>query len=356
VYAFGNVSKAGKIYFNRDEEFTLNNLIAKTRANISSETEEILVKSEDLIKNYNIEKIETLGKKITLSPGDIVYFKPYQPFIVNVFGLVNNPGVKTFQKLESRNLMTVLAKCGGFRNNAGKNIKIITPDGYINEINYSEMNDPSSYILENGSYITINDNTDNFIAIFGDVKRPGIRYVDTPILSLLEALGEIGGVNNWVMNTTIEITRKDGRKEVISTDENPAKLSEDSINSGDVIYVVPSSKLKIYVFGSVIRPGVLTYHSNMTLLEAILSCGGANGNAYLKEVLYFPGGISNNPVVVDMTKIENKQISKKITLKPEDVIYVSENAMVDIANVVNFLKGMMQFTSSGIVLMNQFGQ
>lgn len=352
VYAFGLVQNGGRIYFGRDEEFTLNILISKVQADLSQNLNSIVIKSNSSVREIIPLEMENQQQNIYLNSGDIVYFKPFIASIVNVFGSVKSPGEKRFAKNEKITLMTVLAKSGGFLDNSDTTLKLIKSNGYIEKIEYSDLKNPDEYILESGDTLIVSDNTEKYVTVLGDVKNAGIFYLKKDSYTLLEILGLAGGVLDWSVNTSIELSRTDGRKEFINSEEDPAKLNEIIIYTNDVVYVLPSEKLKVYVFGEVNRPGLIAYHPGISLLEAFLACGGNTENAHLNEVLYFDGGLNTTPKIVDLTRIKQKMPSEQLLLKPGDVIYVPESAIVDITKVITFLSQMVQFTNNGITLYN----
>ncbi len=356
VYVLGEVKTGGKIYFERDEEFSLDVLIAKTGADISGNIQSVIIKSGSFTKEMPAEDISKLDYRLTLNPGDIVYFKPFSEPVLNIFGMVKDPGAKTFSKNENITLMSLIAKSGGFLEGSDGNLKIIKSNGYIDNINYDDLDNPNTYELSNGDTLVVGENTDNYVTVLGDVKNPGIFYLKKNSATLLEILGNAGGVLDWSVNTSVELTRTDGRSEIIDTGENPAMLSGLIVSPKDVVYVIPSQKLKVYIFGSVNNPGVVKYHPGISLLEAVLVCGGSTGNAYLNEVLYFDGGLSSTPRVVDMSVVMQKKPSEDIKLKPGDVVYVPESAIVDITKVVGFLSEMLQFANNGVTLYNSINK
>ncbi|MFW6263695.1 MAG: SLBB domain-containing protein, partial [Thermotogota bacterium] len=251
VYCFGNVETQGEILFKRSEPFTLRQLIVKTNADLTKTTEEIVVKVDEKINRYRPDEFMNIEKDLPLDPDSIILFKPFVPKRVSIFGEVELPGVKVFEQDEPLNLMMLLTKAEGFKYNADRNIAIIDPSGNKKTIDYNRLSDPTGVELTDGSYVIVNENLEQYVLLLGDVKSPGVKFLKQEEMSLLQLLSQAGGVLDWDRNTMIEITRKNGEKEVIDTEKRPVDLNTISVKIGDIVYVVPSDRLKVYVFGEV---------------------------------------------------------------------------------------------------------
>ncbi|HPE70124.1 MAG TPA: SLBB domain-containing protein [Thermotogota bacterium] len=353
AYVFGNVLSPGEIVFKRDEPFTLQLLLVKAGANLGLETGEILLQTGQQSRRF-LPGDSAAFPATQLQPGDVVFVRPYQPIQIGVVGQVQNPGVISLARGETPSLLSALARAGGFSENASSMVSLISPEGRVQRVDFSALEDPASMDLENGSYVVVEENTSSFIAVLGDVPKPGIQYVQAETRSLLQVLGTAGGVDSWVANTTVEITRADGSREIVQSLENPAGFSQAKVGPGDIVYVVPSESRKVYVFGEVRSPGIVEYHQNMSLFEAIMAKGGPSSSAYLKKVLFFSGGIEQPPMVVDLSTIKWAETTREIFLEAGDVVYVPKSALVDILTVTDFLSKIISLTSSGITLVDKF--
>ncbi len=356
VYCFGNAEIQGEILFERTEPFTLRQLIVKANANMTQETQEIIIKSSEGITRYEPQALMDIAMDFPLEPDAIVLFKPFIPKRVSVFGEVKDPGVKVFEQNEPLNLMMLLTKAQGFQENADRNITIIKSSGEKQVINYNQLLNPSDVKLSDGAYVIVDENLEQYVLLLGDVKNPGVNYMKQDEISLLQLLSQAGGVLDWDRNTVIEVTRRDGQKEIINTDKQPVDLSQITVKVGDIVYVVPSDRLKVYVFGEVNIPKILPYSEGLTLFEAILQCGGPKDSAYLTKILYYKGGIDNYPQVVDLSHIKWSKPTTPIYLEPSDVIYVPKSALVDILRVTGFVGSMITFSSDALDIYNTMTQ
>jgi len=352
VYVFGNCKTQGEILFKRDESFDMRNLIIKVGADLTEGMEKIIVKNSSGIEEYDPENFLEFENNVSLQPDAIVYFQAYTPIKVSVFGRVSSPGIKEFAKDEPANLMMLLAKCEGFESDANRNIRIIDSDGKTTVINYDELTDPAGVRIKDGAYIIVDENINQYATVIGDVNDPGIQYMRKNSMTLLEMLNAAGSVISWEINTHIEITRSTGEKEVIHTEMNPITLNGIQIYAGDIVYVMPSSRLKVYVLGEVNSQLILKYYEGLTLFEAVMRAGGATDSAYLKKILYYKGGINSYPQVVDLSNIKWSQPTEAIYLEPGDVIYVPRSAMVDILRVTGFIGSMITFSTDAVDVYN----
>ena len=356
VYVFGNCDTQGEIFFKRDESFDIRNLIIKVNADLSENTKRIIVKNGNDIQDYLPESFLEFENNLSLQPDSILYFEPYRPIKVNVFGQVLKPGIKVFSQDEPANLMMLLTKCEGFETNADRNIRIIKADGSTIVVNYDELTDPAGIAIEDGSYIIVDENTNRYATVIGDVNEPGIQYMKKNSMTLLEVINTSGGVKNWEINTFVEITRANGGKETVNTEQNPVLLNSVEIYPGDIVFVTPSSRLKVYVLGEVNSQRILMYFDGLTLFEAIMRAGGTNDSAYLKKILYYKGGLNSRPQVVDLSGIKWSKPTEPIYLQPGDVIYVPRSAMVDILRVTGFIGSMISFSTSSLDVYNGLTQ
>jgi len=249
--------------------------------------------------------------------------------------------------------MTVLSKAGGLLSDAGQRVKVIGEDGKI--ITHNLLNEPNleRLSIDSGSYVVVESNLGQHIAILGDVKVPGLYYLRDEAVSLLELLSEQGGVSDWTLNTTLELTRASGEKTIINIDLDPSALSTTRLRSGDTVFVFPSSRLKVYVFGAVVNPGIVPYRSKMTLLEALLYCRGPSSSAYLKKLMVFPGGVDANPVLLDYSGFRKERGVVDYFLEPGDVVYVPQSALVEIKDIAGFLGTMLTLVNSGFTLVDR---
>ncbi len=347
VYCFGSIENQGEILFERGEDFTLQQLLIKVQTEIEA-LDEIIIKTDQVINRYDPKSFTGLDENLTLKTESIIYFKPFMPKKASIIGEVAQPGVKSFDKNEPLNVMMLLSKAGGFTSESDQRLTIIKPSGEQLTVDYKNHENPAMIQIDDGSYVIAGENLDDYVVLLGDVKEPGIMNLINEKEPLLDILSRSGGVLDWDENTLIQLTRKNGESELINTEKDPMALRQVIVEIGDVVYVMPSDRLKIYVFGEVNRPQILKYYEGMTLFEAILSSGGPKDSAYLKKILYYQGGIDSYPQIVDLSNIKWSEPTQKIPLQPGDVIYVPKSALVDILRVTGFIGSMITFSSNAL--------
>ena len=353
VFVLGNVEHSGEILFGPDEPFTMTTLVAKCNPVLNEKTENILVKNRAGITALDLQDVLDVSAVFALEKDAVVYFKPYEPKVVTIFGQVKTPGLLSFNKYEPLNLMTVLSKSGGLLSDASQRVKVVGADGKSTTYNLFSEPNPERLSIAPGSYVVVENNQGQYVAVLGDVKSPGLHYLKKEELSLLELLSAQGGVSDWTLNTTLELTRASGEKELINIDLDPSALSKTRVRPGDTVFVYPSSRLKVYVFGAVVNPGIVPYRSKMTLLESLLYCKGPASSAYMKKIMVFPGGVDANPILLDYSGFRNERGVADYFLEPGDVVYVPQNALVEIKDVAGFLGTMLTLVNSGFTLMDK---
>ena len=93
---------------------------------------------------------------------------------------------------------------------------------------------------------------------------------------------------------------------------------------------------KIYVLGEVERPGVYSFSSGMTTLQALALAGGYKNTAVLKDMRIIRGDLDNPELIrVNLKGTANGKGSKDILLAQNDVIYVPRSAIGDWNNFIN---------------------
>ncbi len=121
----------------------------------------------------------------------------------------------------------------------------------------------------------------NKVSVLGSVTNPGM-YGMTARPKLLHALSLAGGpAADTAGNLPSLCTILRGEDLLLKLDLN--QLYEDAnpamnipLRAGDVVVVSPGDPRKIYVLGSVTRPGILTFQAGMNLVDAIALAGGTS--------------------------------------------------------------------------------
>jgi protein involved in polysaccharide export with SLBB domain len=133
--------------------------------------------------------------------------------------------------------------------------------------------------------------------------------------------------------------------------KNIESLRNVLVEPGSIVYIPPAEEQVVYVFGEVVRPGLVEYNSGMTVLDAILKAGNASNSAQLSTVYLFKEGPENPPITLDLSgiiKASPVKTGMNPEVKPKDIIYVPKNALTSIVEVMSTVKIFMDFVNSGL--------
>ena len=144
-----------------------------------------------------------------------------------------------------------------------------------------------------------------------DISRPGLTVrpdgmVSIPVAGDITALGK----------SPTELAREiEGRLKEYYTDPHVT------------VMVTAINSYRVYVLGSVARPGLLNFKSPTRLMEAIVNAGGFSPFADESHVRVFTveaaGSTAQRMIEVDTKKImSGNRLEDNIFLKPGDMIYV----------------------------------
>lgn len=174
----------------------------------------------------------------------------------------------------------------------------------------------------------------NRVFVLGRVANPGAVSFSGKG-TLLEALSLAGGLPVDTSKSFLSrcmIVR--GREMVIWIDlrdllENGNMALNASLQNRDVIFIPQSEDQVAYVLGQVQMPGVHLLRSSQTVLDAVMSHGGATRDADLTEV-YLARQVNGKGMVerINLGEIFAKgDFRRNFVLKEGDLIYVGERGL-----------------------------
>jgi polysaccharide export outer membrane protein len=97
------------------------------------------------------------------------------------------------------------------------------------------------------------------------------------------------------------------------------------LQNNEVVVTLEGRALAVYVVGAVNKPGKVPLDRPMTILEAIMECGGPAEEANLKKVVLIRNGNGkHNTQTFNLNPVMKGQASAAFYLRPYDTIQVSE--------------------------------
>ncbi len=235
----------------------------------------------------------TANLDVQLQDQDVILVNPYLAR-VKVMGEVKRPLV--FEVTPEDNLEDVLRFAGGFTDLAFKDrISISRITGNQRSISDVYSNQLGLFNLKGGDEISVYriiDRYTNRIQIKGAVFRPGIFSL-TEGLTLTQLIKNADGLKGdaYTQRASILRTKGDLSSEVLEVNllavlegrQADVVLQREDVIRISSIYDVQNERY-IQILGEVKRPGTYPYASGMTPEELILTAGGLQESANIKDI------------------------------------------------------------------------
>lgn len=148
------------------------------------------------------------------------------------------------------------------------------------------------YLYDPNLSVTIAQYRSQKVRVLGNVRQPGVYYLDDSPMSLLEAISRAGGlmqqdgeIRRGQVARVVRYRDDGSEKESIEVDLYTLLVRGDetlnlSLSDGDAVYVQRS--LEIHVIGEVVDPGTYSYEEGMTVLKAISLASGPTKKASVR--------------------------------------------------------------------------
>jgi len=345
ITVLGQVRNPGTYIFGRKETATVATAVAKAGGISDINTvENILLYSDGKLKSI----VDLAVDKTPLEGETLIYVKPVRDLVFTVIGEVRAPGTFSYTSKHYPSITELLTRAGGVNGNA-EEVQIIQADS-LRVLTVDEAK-RSIEPFKDEAIIIVTGTGKRYISVVGEVKNPGLidlAQFDSPI-NLGEALAQAGGFEN-VSAEYVEVIGPDLKREVLPLDsDNLAKTLSFELKAGSTVYV-PPNYLKVLVLGEVGNPGVVSYTTDMSLLDAVALCGGFTPNAYKNVLLIKYSGDKPEIEYIDLTG--NNVSGGTLKLDPGDIIYVPQSRFIDIKEILNFVSSVLNITGAGLHLIN----
>lgn len=278
---------------------------------------------------------------VLLQEGDVIRI-PYYATRVMLNGFVRHKG--KFELIEGESFDKLLQLSGGFSDNAYKaDVTIYQLTEKEKKIKDLPKNQYSIYQPQPSDSIVVGkilDRFENLLTIRGAVMRPG-EYELTNNLNLKDLIEKAGGVKEDVYSKRGSISRLNFNKtpvqlsfdidSVVTGKTNIALLKSDSVTIYSIFDL--TNKLEVTVDGLIKRPGIYKWVENLSLKDVLLTAGGLNEGADMKNieisrrienvVLTQLNHVQTEIIIADLTDNNNQ---KDVILKPFDAINIRQQA------------------------------
>ena len=181
------------------------------------------------------------------------------------------------------------------------------------------------------------------VYIDGEVRNPGLQFINDIPLTLPEAIGRAGGYSPLADRSAIAITRN-GVTTTVSLPQltakgiNPAQIL---LGNGDLVRVQGREEAKVFVLGEVLRPLTQTLRNGrLTLNEALGEAGGVNPNSGDPRQIYVVRTV--NPDQPEIYHLDAKSpmayaLAEGFELQARDVVYVDPVPLVRWNRVISLV-------------------
>jgi polysaccharide export outer membrane protein len=95
----------------------------------------------------------------------------------------------------------------------------------------------------------------------------------------------------------------------------------------DFVYVPDVNDNKVFVLGEAVRPGIVRFNEEITIVEALAQVGDVTDRAQRSRVLVVRGHLHQPQIIeVDVNQIANGQQSP-LPLQRGDIVYITRSAL-----------------------------
>ncbi|HEY5604716.1 MAG TPA: polysaccharide export protein [Gammaproteobacteria bacterium] len=182
------------------------------------------------------------------------------------------------------------------------------------------------------------------VFITGEIYKPGTIPVTNVPMTLVDAINQAGGLNEKADWQRV-ILHRDGKDEVLSLKallQKGVMTQNRLMMPGDIAHVASIEDRKVYVMGSVTKPGTFPISRNgMSLTEALSNAGGfkeieadATGVFVVRR---FPEGAEKLGRVyqLDLSDATAMMLGVEFPMQADDVVYVTTAPISRWARIIN---------------------
>ncbi|WP_075780378.1 polysaccharide biosynthesis/export family protein [Marinitoga sp. 1137] len=312
---------------------------------IPSKKYEIVIKDENGVYKLNGAEAQ---EKLSIIP-------VVKPIYINVVKTQNdniivykNGMIKTLtpKNQDYVTLINLYSAIDGFSPSRTGTITIYQNNEKIAEYTNSDViNNPMAKIPM-GTYVTVETDVNlNYITILGNTSP---RSIKTEVsIPLTELLGQIS--IDWRSQEVIKLYLKSGEVKEINLD-SVENLNKILVEPGTVVYIPSTHNQVVYIFGEVLKPGMIPYTKGLNVIEALFKAGVNKQTAELSNVYLFTDGPDQPPIVLNLKDFYNgSNVPEEMNklLEPGDIIFVPKNAMTNVLGVMSIVNNFMSFFNNG---------
>jgi polysaccharide biosynthesis/export protein len=281
--------------------------------------------------------VPTIGR-ITVSPGDVLKVRIFEPYDGAVFPTIQKPGADLgTQRVADDGSIDV--PYVGTVSVAGLDLTGVEQRIAERVKANGKAQDPQVIV----EYVADRMNT---IMVSGDVRTPARLSLLEGVRSVIDAINRCGGLTQQLQAAQAEVVlRRNGQVALIAQFSDLLAGHDVPVQKGDEIVVRPNSRI-FTVLGAVTKAGnVELTKSNMTLLEALGAVNGLNDERANKTGVFVfrMGDLQNNPNArgrifrLDLFQPVSIFVAQQFGIQPRDVLYVTNAPLYEYNKVLTVL-------------------
>ncbi len=262
--------------------------------------------------------------RITVSPGDVLKVRIFEPYDGAVFPTIQKPGADLGTQRVADDGSIDVPYVGTV---AVAGIDLTRVEQRIAErVKANGKAQDPQVIVE-----FVADRT-NTVMVSGDVKTPTRLSLLDGTRSIVDAINRCGGLTQQLPAAQAEVVlRRNGQVVLVAQFSDLLAGHDVQLQKGDEIVVRPNSRI-FTVLGAVAKAGnVELTKTNMTLLEALGAVNGLNDERANKTGVYVfrMGDVQNNPNArgrvfrLDLFQPVSIFVAQQFGIQPRDVLYVT---------------------------------
>ena len=204
------------------------------------------------------------------------------------------------------------------------------------------------------------------IKVIGNVSKTGIQKFDyePSIIDLMAMVGAPTGSKGASSWNGVKVRIVNDESVIVEEASNLLKNIQESkkliLMDGSIVYFTFSQNIKkIYVLGSVLKPGKYDHYEGMTVLDSLVEAGGTKGQSYaystaqdhfranLRQVMVIRKNVAKKEVNIMVVNMQDVMFRGKmeynITLRAGDWIVVPQKRVKNIYTYISRLSPVLNF-------------
>jgi len=241
VYVMGKAVENQKVFFEKNEEFDLRNLVSKIKL-IDKASQIMLVSPEGTEEIYKWNDIYSGTVNVDLEIGDTIIVNKDLKNYLYILGEVVNPGMYYLEK-QPISIVEALSLAGGLSSWASFNKVVVKREDREIELDLSDPTKVSDFNVRPGDLIFVPTVQTNKVYVLGAVKNAGIVSI-TPQTTVLDVIMKSGGFTEKSVTSRVYLFKGGPNSKPIRCNlsgiETGRTISEKNnplVAPGDVIYV-----------------------------------------------------------------------------------------------------------------------